>query len=114
MNYLIPHDFVLRLLYPVKTTKRKMLGGYALYSGKKLLLLLRDSETAPEFNGVFVATVPEFYEELRAEIHASRMEFDLDGTRDSWIFISEDLEDFEAKVGKACELIKAGDGRVGR
>ena len=114
MNYLIPYDFVLRLLYPFKTTKRKMLGGYALYANKKLLMLLRESNTAPEYNGVFVATVPEFYKELQTEIHTSRMEFDLDGSKDSWIFISEDLEDFETKVAKACELIKSGDERFGR
>ena len=114
MNYLIPYDFVLRLLYPFKTTKRKILGGYGLYANKKLLLLLRDSNVSPEYNGVFVATVPEFYKELQEEIHTSRMEFDLDGSRDSWIFISEDLEDFENKVQKACELIKQGDERMGK
>jgi len=91
-----------------------MLGGYALYAHRKLLLLLRDSNIAPEYNGVFVATVPEFFKELQAEIHTSRMEFDLDGSKESWVFISEDLEDFEAKVAKACEMIKAGDERIGK
>lgn len=91
-----------------------MLGGYALYANKKLLLLLRDSNVSPEYNGVFIATVPEFYKELQKEIHTSRMEFDLDGSKDSWIFISEDLEDFESKVAIACNLIKHGDERVGR
>jgi hypothetical protein len=114
MNYLIPYDFVLQMLYPFKTTKRKMLGGYALYANKKLLMLLRESVTSPEFNGVFVATVPEFFKELQDEIHTSRMEFDLDGSRESWIFISEDLDDFKTKVQKACELIKQGDERMGK
>jgi hypothetical protein len=114
MNYLIPYDFVLQLLYPVRTTKRKMLGGYALYVNKKLLILLRESATSPEFNGVFVATVPEFFKELQEEIHTSRMEFDLDGSKDSWLFISEDLDDFKNKVQKACELIKQGDERIGK
>lgn len=91
-----------------------MLGGYALYANKKLLMLLRDSNIAPEYNGVFIATVPEFYQELQAEIHTSRMEFDLDGSKDSWIFISEDLDGFEAKVKKACGLIKGGDERIGK
>lgn len=114
MNYLIPYDFVLQLLYPFKTTKRKMLGGYALLANKKVLILLRESNTSPEFNGVFVATVPEFFKELQEEIHASRMEFDLDGSKESWIFISEDLPDFKDKVKKACELIKQGDERIGK
>ena len=91
-----------------------MLGGYALYANKKILLLLRESNTSPEFNGVFVATVPEFFQELQEEIHTSRMDFDLDGSKDSWIFISEDLDDFKDKVQKACELIKQGDERIGK
>jgi hypothetical protein len=114
MHYSIPYDFVLKSLYPFKVTKRKMLGGYALLKDKKILLLLRESNTSPEFNGVFIATVPEFFDELQAEIHTSRMEFDLDGSRNSWIFISEDLEGFESKVQQACELIKNGDGRIGK
>jgi hypothetical protein len=42
------------------------------------------------------------------------MEFDLDGMENSWIFISEDLDDFEQKVKKACKMIKAGDERIGK
>jgi len=42
------------------------------------------------------------------------MEFDFDGSKNSWIFISEDLNDFEQLVKKACELIKAGDDRLGK
>jgi hypothetical protein len=114
MTYQVPYDFVLRQLHPFKTTKRKMLGGYALMANRKVLLFLRESPTTPEFNGVFVATVPEFFEELQQEIHTSKMAFDLDGSKNTWIFISEDLEDFEEKVKKACELIKNGDQRIGK
>lgn len=114
MNYLIPYDFVLSFLHPAKTKKRKMLGGYALYANNKLLMLLRNSHVSPEYNGIFIATLPEFFVELQNEIHTSRMQFDLDGTKDSWIFISEDLNDFEQKVKAACQLIKSGDERVGR
>ncbi len=102
------------MLYPIRPTIRKMFGCYALMQGNKLLLLLRDRETQIEFNGVFVATHSEFFTELQQEIHTSRMEFDLDGMKNTWIFISEDLEDFEAKVQKACNLIKAGDVRIGK
>ena len=91
-----------------------MLGGYALYADKKMLLFLRDKETQPEFNGVFVATHPEHFAALQKEIHTSKMEFDFDGSYNSWIFISEDLDDFDAKVKIACELIKSGDERIGK
>jgi hypothetical protein len=115
MSYLLPYDFVIRALYPVRPKVKKMLGGYALYLNKKLILFLRDrTNVSPEFNGVFVATVPEFFKELQQEIHTSRMDFDFDGSKDSWIFISEDLPDFEQKVALACELIKKGDDRIGK
>jgi hypothetical protein len=115
MSYLLPYDFVIRALYPVRPKVKKLLGGYGLYLNKKLILFLRDRvDINPEFNGVFVATVPEFFKELQQEIHTSRMEFDFDGSKDSWIFISEDLSDFEQKVTLACELIKKGDERIGK
>jgi hypothetical protein len=114
MHYELPYDFVLKELYPVRPKARKMLGCYALMIDKKILMLLRDREQQPEFNGVFVATSPEHYEALQSELHRSRMEFDLDGAEHTWIFISEDLDDFEAKVKKACEMIKSGDERIGK
>lgn len=114
MNYNVPYQFVLKELYPIRPQIKKMLGCYSLILNKKILLLLRDKEENPEYNGVFVATQPEHFKSLQNEIHTSRMEFDLDGSKDSWIFISEDLEDFEMKVAKACTLIKNKDQRIGK
>lgn len=114
MNYKVPYDFVLRCLYPVRPQIKKILGCYGLYLNKKLLLLLRDRENQPEFNGIFVATQPEFFDNLQDEIHVSNMVFDIDGVPHTWIFLSEDLADFEEKVKKTCELIKAEDERIGK
>ncbi len=114
MNYKVPHDFVLRFLYPVRPAIRKMLGCYALFVKNKLILLLRERDTQPELNGVFVATKPAFYEALQSEVHTSNIDYDIDGAPFTWIFISEDLPDFEDKVKYACELIKAGDERIGK
>lgn len=114
MNYKIPFDFVLQYLYPIRPVVRKMLGGYGLFVNKKNILLLREKDDTPEFNGVFIATHPQYFEELCQEIHRSAMDFDMDGSDHSWIFISEDLDDFDEKVKKACELIKQGDERIGK
>ena len=114
MTYKVPYDFVLRYLYPVRPTIKKMLGCYGLFVKDKNILVLRERDNHPEFNGVFVATQPEFFEELQNTLHASNMDFELDGIKHSWIFISEDLDDFKEKVQKACELIKAGDERIGK
>jgi hypothetical protein len=114
MNYKVPFDFVLKELYPIRPTIKKQLGGYFLQLDKKLLFFLRDRNEQIEFNGVFVATEPEHFLALQNEIHTSKMKFDFDGTHDSWIFISEDLDDFEQKVKKACTMIKNGDIRFGK
>lgn len=91
-----------------------MLGCYALVHADKLLFLLREREDHPEYNGVFVATQPQYFDELQKLIHTSAMEVDIDGLPHSWIFISEDLDDFEAKVATACELAKGNDSRIGK
>ena len=114
MNYKVPYDFILRYLYPVRPVIRKMLGGYALLLDENIILLLREKELQPEFNGVFVPTSPNYYDELSNEIHSSSMEFDLDGMPHSWLFISEDLANFHEVLQKACDLIKAGDKRIGK
>ncbi len=114
MNYTIPHNFVLKQLYPLRPRIVKMLGGIGLYKDDLLLMFLRDSTKNPEFNGVFVATQPTYFQALQEEIHTSKMDFDLDGSHNSWIFISEDVTCFEEKVAKACILAKAGDERIGK
>lgn len=91
-----------------------MMGAYVLEMENKILFYLRDKENQPEYNGVFVATQPQFYDTLLQEIHTSQMEVDIDGVAHSWLFISEDLDDFEQKVKIACELIKNGDVRIGK
>ena len=114
MNYKVPYDFVLRYLYPVRPKIRKMLGCYALVTEEKILMLLRERDNQPEFNGIFVATQPQHYDSLQNDIHKSNIELDIDGMPHTYLFISEDLEDFDEKVKKACELIKAGDERIGK
>lgn len=114
MNYKVPYDFILRHLYPVRPKIRKMLGCYALVDNNKILFFLRDKEKQPEYNGVYIGTQPIYFDALQTEIHHSHMDSDIDGTPHSWIFLSEDLNDFEDKVLQACELVKAGDVRIGK
>jgi hypothetical protein len=114
MNYKVPYSFILSFFYPVRPAIKKMLGCYGLYVNKKLVMLLRDRDNHPEFNGVFVATQPEYFDALSNELHSSNMDFDIDGHAYTWIFISEDITDFEEKVKKAAEMVKNGDERIGK
>ncbi|MBX2930859.1 MAG: hypothetical protein KF781_02800 [Chitinophagaceae bacterium] len=114
MSYQVPYTFVLKALYPIRPTIRKMLGGYGLSINKKLVLLLRDSNINMQYNGVYVAALPEFYTELLEEIQVNKTDVDIDGSKNSWLFISEDLIGFEQKVELACSLIKSEDERIGK
>ncbi len=114
MNYNVPYSFILSFFFPVRPVIKKMLGCYGLFVNKKLVVLLRERDNQPEFNGVFIATQPEYFDELSNELHSSNMDFDIDGAEYTWIFISEDLEDFKDKVKRAAELIKNGDQRIGK
>jgi hypothetical protein len=114
MNYALPYDFVLRELYPFRPKIKKMLGCYALMKDRTILMLLREKEAQPEFNGVAIAVKEQFFAEMQKEIHTSRMKFDFDGEENTWIFISEDIDEFEEKVKKACTMIKSGDERIGK
>lgn len=114
INYKLPYDFILQYLHPVRPKVKKMLGCYGLFAHNKLLMLLRDLDNNPEFNGVFVATQPGYFDSLQTALHSSKMDIDIDGAAHTWIFISEDLPGFDEKVKQACEMIKAGDERIGK
>ena len=114
MNYKLPYDHILSYLYPLRPVIKKTFGCYGLVLDRKIVMLLREQEAQPEFNGVFVATKPEHYDALGIELHTSSMEFDIDGNHHTWLFISEDLNNFDELVRKAAELIKSGDERIGK
>ena len=61
MNYKLPYDHILSYLYPLRPEIKKTFGCYGLILNHKIVLLLRERESQPEFNGVFVATQPEYY-----------------------------------------------------
>ena len=114
MNYKLPYDYILSYLYPLRPEIKKTFGCYGLILNHKIVMLLREKESQPEFNGVFVATRPEYYDALGKELHSSNMKFDIDGNHHTWLFISEDLHDFDELIRKAAELVKGGDERIGK
>lgn len=113
-NYQIPYTFILKALYPKKLKVARKFGGYVLYEKDTVYFFLRNIEFNPEYNGVYVATTVEHFNYLQEHLHKSFMEVDLDGEDNTWIFLSEDLEDFETKVEQACNLLKNNSGLIGK
>jgi hypothetical protein len=114
----IPYNFVLDYL-PDQIEIKPMFGCYAIYTGGRLCLFLmnrerplmrRDSE--PMQKGVYIATSEDHVPELKPLFPDAEFEYLKAGK--IWIFVSETLHEFESSVIRACEMISAGDARIGR
>jgi hypothetical protein len=110
----IPFAFILDYLYPIVPRVNPMFGCYALYSGEKIILIVRERENHPEDNGVWVATQQEFHASLKKELPSLRTIQVLGEKETQWQCIPADSVTFETEVIRACELIKQGDKRIGK
>lgn len=115
----IPYNFVLDYLTGVDIVIKPMFGCHGIYTRGKLCLFLmrRDKplirrEKEDLQKGVYIATRGDHIESLKIDFPAAEFEILKEGK--VWVFVSEDLPEFEAYVVRACEMISAGDPRIGR
>jgi hypothetical protein len=113
----IPHEFVLDAIAPLSPTTRPMFGCLAVYVKDKIVLILRDKDqrgqTAAD-NGVWLATTEEHHQSLRREFPNMRSIKVLRKKVTGWQVLPADAEDFEEAAQHACELVLAGDPRIGK
>ena len=116
MQKKIPFEFVLDYLHPLEVTIKPMFGCHAIYSGGKILLIVRKKEDHTDANGVWIATGKEHHESLKKVLPSMHSVYILsDGKGETgWQMIHEDADDFEEAVTKVCELILKGDERIGK
>ncbi len=110
----IPHEFVLDALAPLSPRTNPMFGCLAVYVGEKIVLVLRDKRDETQDNGVWLATTPEHHESLRREFPNMRSIKVLGKPVTGWQILPTDAPDFEQSALRACELIVAGDPRIGK
>lgn len=110
----IPFEFVLEALDPVSPWTRPMFGCVAVYVGEKIVLILRNKESHPEDNGVWLATTREQHAGLRPEFPHMRSIALLGEDVTSWQVLPVTAPDFEESVMRACEMILARDPRIGK
>lgn len=110
----IPHQFVLDALAPISPWTRPMFGCLAVYVDEKIVLILRDKPAGPADNGVWLATTPEHHETLRREFPSMRSIELLGKKVTGWQVLPLDAPDFEQSALRACELVLAGDPRIGK
>lgn len=116
MKKKIPFEFILDYLHPLELTIRPMFGCHAIYSGGKILLIVRKKADHTDANGVWIATGKEHHESLRKELPNMQSVYILsDGKGETgWQMIHEDADDFEEAVTRICEMAVKGDERIGK
>jgi len=110
----IPHAFVLDALSTLSPYTRPMFGCLAIYVKDKIMLILRDKTTNSADSGVWLATTQEHHESLRREFPNMRSIQVLGKPVTGWQVLPVDAPDFESSALRACELVFAGDPRIGK
>jgi hypothetical protein len=110
----IPHAFVLDAISPLSPCMRPMFGCLAMYVKDKIVLILRDKPTNTADNGVWLATTKEHHQSLQHEFPNMRSIQALGKPVTGWQVLPADAPDFESAAMRACELVLAGDPRIGK
>ena len=110
----IPHEFVLDALAALSPRTHPMFGCLAVYVGEKIVLILRDKPQAPADNGVWLATTQEHHASLRRDFPKMRSIGVLGKKVTGWQVLPASAPDFEEAALRACELVAAGDPRIGK
>jgi len=110
----VPHQFVLDAMAPLSPYTRPMFGCLAIYVNDKIVLILRDKPESTADNGVWLATAEEHHESLCREFPNMRSIQVLGKPVTAWQVLPADAADFEEAALRACELVIAGDPRIGK
>ncbi len=110
----IPFEFVLEALARVSPYTRPMFGCLAIYVQDKIVLILRDKRESTVDNGVWLATTKEHHASLAREFPNMRSIRVLGKSVTGWQVLPADAPDFEEASLRACELVIAGDPRIGK
>ena len=114
----VPHEFVLDAIASLSPRTHPMFGCLAVYVSDKvqdkIVLILRDKSGQTADNGVWLATTQEHHQSLRQEFPNMRSIQVLGKKVTGWQVLPADAEDFEQAALHACELVLAGDPRIGK
>jgi hypothetical protein len=91
-----------------------MFGCLAVYVQDKIVVILRDKRDGTADNGVWLATTADDHKSLRREFPHMRSIQVLGKKVTGWQVLPADSPDFEEAALRACELIVAGDPRIGK
>jgi hypothetical protein len=109
----IPFPFVLDRLERAAPETKAMFGATAIYVGEKIVLILMEREGHAD-NGVWLATTAEHHASLAREFPSMRSIRVFGPGPTGWQVLPVDASDFEEAALRACDLVLAGDPRIGK
>lgn len=110
----VPHEFVVDAIAALEPRTRPMFGCVAVYVEDRIVFVLRDRPSSTADNGVWLATTEAHHESLRREFPNMRSIQVLGKKVTGWQVLPADAPDFEEATMRACELVLAGDPRIGK
>ena len=110
----IPFDFVLDLLATKNPLTKPMFGAYGVYVDEKIVFILRERDSYPQDNGVWIATVAENHESLKRDLPIMRSIEVFGPGVTGWQNLPVSSPEFEASAQRAVELVLKGDPRIGK
>jgi hypothetical protein len=116
MNQKPPFDFIFDHLLPMTTNVKPFFGMFSVYSGEKLLLILRERDDQPEMNGIWIAVNNDGSASLKKDLPVLRaFPGPKSGKKEGgWLVIPAKADDFERAAIKVCDLIVHRDPRIGK
>ena len=82
---------------------------------EKIVLILREKPKYPDDNGVWLATTVEHHPSLKRGVSQYAVHRDLwEREVTDWQVLPSAAEDFEESALRACDLVLAGDPRIGK
>ncbi len=109
-----PFEFVFDELDGLDVNTKPMFGCLGMYVGNKIVFIQRLKDSPPEDNGIWLATTTEHHASLKTDFPNMRSITIFGPGPTGWQLLPQDAEDFESSVAHACELIRAGDPRIGK
>jgi hypothetical protein len=110
----VPFEFVLDAVAEAGAYTKFFFGCTAVYVDDKIVFVLRDKPAALADNGVWIATTKEHHASLKRELPSLRSITVFGDGETGWQLVPAEDDRFEEHVFRACELVVAGDPRIGK
>lgn len=109
-----PYSFFLEAAGADELLRKPMFGAFAFYRDEKILFIVRERDSHPDDNGIWVVMEPKHHEAIRSLLPSLRSIRLFESGETTWQNLPSDGDAFEEEALALAELIVAGDDRIGK